>query len=99
MTAKGYLYAELKIHDEGDFYNRYMHAVKPMLEKWGATFIVATDSLDILEGDREVARVIILEFSSLVKARDFYYSDEYQSIIGLRLKSSSAHLYIMEGHS
>ncbi|VVO69218.1 DUF1330 domain-containing protein [Pseudomonas fluorescens] len=99
MSAKGYLFAELTVHDHEVFYHEYMGRVRPMLESWGANFLISTDSPEVIEGGRAVPRVILLEFSSLQKARDFYYSEEYQSIIKLRFDSSKAHLYIMEGRT
>ena len=97
MSAKGYLFAELTINDHEVFYHEYMEKVRPILESWGANFLISTDSPEVIEGKRIVPRVILLEFSSLQKAQDFYYSEEYQSIIELRFDSSTAHLYIMEG--
>ncbi|WP_449433481.1 DUF1330 domain-containing protein [Pseudomonas putida] len=99
MSAKGYLFAELTVHDHEVFYLEYMAAVKPILKKWNANFLISTDQPQVIEGGREVPRVILLEFASVALAREFYYSQEYQSIIKLRFNSSSAHLYIMEGLS
>ncbi|WP_371318091.1 DUF1330 domain-containing protein [Pseudomonas sp. PDM31] len=45
----------------------------------------------------ESCRVIFLEFSSVEKAREFYYSPKYEDIIDFRFRSSSAHLYILDG--
>ena len=99
MSSKGYLFAELTIHDHEVFYHEYMDKVRPMLESWGAKFLISTDSPEVIEGGRAVPRVILLEFASLQRARGFYYSEEYQSIIKLRFDSSTAHLYIMEAHA
>ena len=74
-----------------------MTKVKPILQEYDAKFLVATDSPEIIEGERVVPRIIFLEFSSVEKAREFYYSKEYQDIIDFRFRSSSAHLYIFEG--
>lgn len=97
MNKKGYLLAELTITDPIVFYEDYMTKVKPILKKFEAKFLVATDSPEVIEGERVVPRVIFLEFSSVEKAREFYYSPEYEDIIDFRFKSSSAHLYILDG--
>ncbi|MBT9236140.1 DUF1330 domain-containing protein [Pseudomonas sp. MG-2] len=97
MGAKGYLFAELTVHDHEVFYHEYMEKVRPILESWEANFLISSNSPEVIEGKRLVPRVILLEFSTLKKARDFYYSEEYQSIIQLRFDASVAHLYIMEG--
>lgn len=97
MTAKGYLFAELTVTDSTVFFEEYMSRVAPILKKFEARFLVATDSPEVIEGERIVPRVICLEFASVEKARQFYYSPEYEDIIDFRFKSSSAHLYILEG--
>lgn len=97
MNKKGYLFAELTINDPDVFYNEYMTKVKPVLQEFDAKFLVATDTPEVIEGERVVPRIIFLEFSSIEKAREFYYSKEYQGIIDFRFRSSSAHLYILGG--
>ncbi|MBO1537153.1 DUF1330 domain-containing protein [Pseudomonas sp. OA65] len=97
MKRKGYLFAELAVIDPSVFYEEYMARVKPILEKFEAKFLVATDSPEVIEGERVVPRVIFLEFSSVEKAREFYYSPEYEDIIDFRFRSSSVHLYILNG--
>ncbi|OBY72528.1 DUF1330 domain-containing protein [Acinetobacter gyllenbergii] len=97
MSKKGYLFAELTINDPNIFFNEYMTKVKPILKEYDAKFLVATESPEVIEGERVVPRIIFLEFSSVEKAQEFYYSKEYQDIIDFRYRSSSAHLYILEG--
>ncbi|WP_053154109.1 DUF1330 domain-containing protein [Pseudomonas sp. P1.8] len=97
MSKKGYLFAELTVTDPNAFYEEYMSRVKPVIKKFEAKFLVATDSPEVIEGERVVPRVIFLEFSSVEKAREFYYSPEYEDIIDFRFRSSSAHLYILDG--
>ena len=97
MEKKGYLFAELSVTDAGVFYDAYMAKVKPVLQKFGAKFLVGTNDPQVIEGGRIVPRVIFLEFSSVDKAREFYFSPQYQDIIDYRFRSSNAHLYILEG--
>ncbi|CAI3789201.1 hypothetical protein AHFPHNDE_02889 [Pseudomonas sp. MM227] len=97
MQKKGYLYAELTVTDPELFYNEYMSRVSPVLERFGAVFLVGTNDVEVIEGGRQVPRVIFLEFPSLAIAREFYFSAEYQEIITFRFNSSSAHLYLLPG--
>ena len=97
MSAKGYLFAELSVTDSEVFVKEYMARVEPVLKQFGARFLVATNSPIVIEGERVVRRVIFLEFASLERAKEFYYSPEYQDIIDFRFKSSSAHLYLLDG--
>jgi uncharacterized protein (DUF1330 family) len=97
MAGKGYIYAELDIHDASTFYDDYMVKVRPILEDYGAVFLIATNHPEVVEGGRTVKRIILLEFSSSDRAREFFYSPAYQDIVNIRFKSSSAHLYFLDG--
>jgi uncharacterized protein (DUF1330 family) len=98
-TKKGYLFAELDIVDSAHFYNEYMPRVYPVLEEYGAVFLAGSDAPVVKEGDRNVKRVVLLEFESLQRAEEFYHSADYQAVIGYRLDSARSHLYIFEGSS
>ncbi len=71
--------------------------MRPILADYGAKFLIATNDVKVIEGDRNVKRVILLEFESPERAHEFFYSKAYQDILDLRLRSSSAHLYHMDG--
>ena len=96
-TQKGYIYAELDVTNADYFYKEYMPRVRPVLDQYGARFLIATDEPEVIEGDRTVKRVIVLEFDSPLRAREFYHSKDYQDVIGYRFDSSKAHLYILDG--
>ena len=94
---KGYLLAELDVTDPAYFYAEYMPRVQPVLEHYGAKFLVATDAPEVHEGNRVVKRVVLIEFDSPARAREFYHSKDYQDVIGYRLDSARAHLYLLDG--
>lgn len=96
-TAKGYIYAELEVTDLDYFNAEYAPRVKPVLEKYGAKFLVAGGNPDVREGDRTVKRVVFLEFESPRLAQEFYDSKDYQDVIAYRFDSARTHLYILEG--
>ncbi|WP_137890403.1 DUF1330 domain-containing protein [Ramlibacter sp. 2FC] len=60
-------------------------------------FLAGSDAPLVKEGDRNVKRVVLLEFESLQPAEEFYQSERYQAIIGFRFDSARPHLYIFEG--
>ena len=94
---KGYILAELAVTDAAYFHGEYMPRVRPVLDKYGAKFLIATDDPEVLEGDRVVKRVVFIEFESLVRAQEFYHSKDYQDVIGYRFRSAQSHLYMMGG--
>jgi uncharacterized protein (DUF1330 family) len=53
--------------------------------------------LTVLEGEWQHPRTVIIEFPSRDAAEGWYKSADYQKIIGLRLKSTSGNLVILDG--
>jgi uncharacterized protein (DUF1330 family) len=51
----------------------------------------------VLEGQWQHPRTVIIEFPSREAAEGWYNSPAYQKIIGLRHKSSSGNLVILDG--
>jgi len=51
----------------------------------------------VLEGQWQHPRTVIIEFPSRESAEGWYKSADYQEIIGLRLKSTSGSLVILDG--
>ena len=94
---KGYIYAELNVHDPELFNTEYAPRVQPVLEKYRARFLVAGGAPTVREGERDVQRIVFLEFDSPALAKQFYDSPEYQDVIAYRFKSATTHLYILEG--
>lgn len=97
QSAKGYIFAELEVTDPAVFHDEYMPRVRPVLEKYGARFLVASDAPRVLEGDRVVKRIVFIEFDSPGRAREFYHSKDYQDVIDYRFRSARAHLYMLDG--
>ncbi len=96
-TTKGYIFAELDVTDPEYFNTEYAPRVQPVLQKYGAKFLISGGAPDVREGDRVVKRIVFLEFDSPERAREFYDSRDYQDVIGYRFDSARAHLYLLEG--
>lgn len=96
-TPKGYLLAELKIHDGKSFVEAYKSRVQAVLELFDAKILAVVDDPIATEGDRPVDQIVLLEFESVAHAKHFYESKAYQDILHHRLASASADLFIFEG--
>jgi uncharacterized protein (DUF1330 family) len=68
-----------------------------VIEKYGGKFIVRGGKVETLEGAEEKRRVVLIEFPSFEKAKEFYYSDEYQEAKQLRAGASSGQFLAIEG--
>jgi uncharacterized protein (DUF1330 family) len=74
----------------------YKRLMPPSVEKYGGRFLVRGGSTEILEGKWSPALVVI-EFPTVEKARQWYSSDEYRPALEIRQRSAENELLIVEG--
>ena len=84
-----YAFVDLNIYDIED-YLEYQHALRPLLQKVGARYLARGGEFEVFEGQIQPERIILMEFPSMEVLRDFYRSDEYQSLEQKRKDCSEA---------
>jgi uncharacterized protein (DUF1330 family) len=67
------------------------------VDKHGGRFIARGGRHEILEGDYEPVRVVIIEFPDLDAACGWYESDDYAPLRELRRRASKNDIYVVEG--
>ena len=67
------------------------------IEAFGGKIIAASNEIDAREGDWHPDRIVMIEFSTLAKAQDWYESLEYQEILPIRLKANRDKMVIVPG--
>jgi len=82
-----YVIASVEVLDEKE-YERYRQEVPSTLAEYGGRFLVRGGTVEMLEGDWEPHRVVVLEFDTVERARAWYYSPEYQRILPIRQRNS-----------
>ena len=96
MNNKVYAIVDVDIFDpEG--YGEYMRLVSPALKSAGARYLVRGGSHKVLEGDWVPHRLVLVEFSSMGAARDFYSSPEYCNCKDIRLACGSSNVVLVPG--
>ena len=93
----GYIIANVEIHDE-DAYAEYRKQVPATLEAYDGRFVVRGGPVERLEGDWEPNRIVVLEFPSVERAREWWDSEEYREPKALRQAASSGTLLLVEGY-
>ncbi len=63
----------------------------------GGRFVARGGTLEVLEGDAKLVRVVIIEFPDIDAARAWYASDEYAPLIQLRRSASTTDVVLVEG--
>lgn len=96
MIMAAYVLAELDVHDPEGF-GRYRDKVAPLVAAFGGRYLVRGGEITPLEGELSAPRLVIIEFDDREAARRWYYSDEYQEILPLRLNSAKGNAVIVDG--
>jgi len=91
-----YVIADVNVTDP-KLYEDYKKMVPATVEKYGGRFAVRGGRVDSKEGGWTPARLVVLEFPSMEKARAWYDSPEYAPALALRLKAANAKLILVEG--
>ncbi len=91
-----YIIADIEVTDPEGF-ERYRSQVAPMIDKFGAKYLVRGGDFETREGDWIPNRLVVLEFSSMAAAKEFYDSEEYRPLKAIRLKATNSNLVLVEG--
>jgi uncharacterized protein (DUF1330 family) len=91
-----YVIVEVNVTDP-KLYDEYKKLVPATVEKYGGRFAVRGGTIESKEGGWKPARMVVLEFPSMEKARAWYHSPEYAPALAMRLKAASAKLILVEG--
>lgn len=76
---------------------KYLKTVRPVLDKYSGRYIVQGGKYEVLEGVWNPQIVAVLEFPSMEKAREFYYSEDYKPLLDLRTASTSSDVVLVNG--
>jgi uncharacterized protein (DUF1330 family) len=91
-----YLIADVEVHDP-DVYSEYRHQVLPLVQKHGGKFVVRGGKHEVLEGEWQPARLVVIEFPDMAALQAWYRSPEYTVLIKLRQGVSRGSLVAVEG--
>jgi uncharacterized protein (DUF1330 family) len=91
-----YVLVDIEVTD-AEPYADYRRQVPPIVEKFGGKYLVRGGDLETLEGDWTPRRLVVLEFPSVEKARQFYDSEEYRPLKSLRISSTDSKMVLVEG--
>ena len=97
-AMSAYIIARVDVTD-WNRYREYTRATPAAIAHFGGKFIVRGGETVTLEGSAEKHRVVIIEFPSLAKAKEFYHSKEYSEVKKLRDGAAVGQFLAVEGYS
>jgi uncharacterized protein (DUF1330 family) len=93
-----YMIANVEIKDTGKM-KEYSEATPDILKKYGGRFLVRGGEFWIAEGNWTPKRLVIVEFESYEKAKEFWHSEEYRPLKALRQSSANTDMIFVDGIS
>ena len=94
MTA--YVVVDIEVTDpEG--YEGYKQAAPGAVASFGGKYLARGGSTEVLEGDWRPRRLVILEFESVARAKEWLNSAEYEPARQVRHRTARTNMIVVEG--
>ena len=92
----GYVIAKLKVTNHEN-YKEYVEKVPNVIKKYGGEYLARGGDHQVVEGENNFPRIIIIKFPTYEKALEWYHSDEYKPVKAIRLSNSEGSNIIIKG--
>ena len=92
----GYLILDLSIKNF-EIFKEYIEKIPAFIKKHGGRYIVQGVEPELMEGDWLPERMVVLEFPSTERAKEFLQDPEAQALFSIRHKSTTSKLILAEG--
>ncbi len=91
-----YLVVDIEITDP-EVFEEYRKAVSSTIASFGGRYLARGGKTEVLEGQWAPRRLVILEFPTMARLKEWYDSPGYAPLLALRKRSASSNLVITEG--
>lgn len=91
-----YIVIRIKVSDPEKL-KTYQQVAPSIIEKYDGEILARGGEVASLEGPEEPRRIVMIEFPSLERAKEFYHSEEYTRAIELRKDAADFELIAVEG--
>ena len=91
-----YVIVEIDILDPAG-YEEYKKLACATVEKYGGKYIVRGGASEVLEGDWEPKRIVVLEFESMQRAKEWLNCEEYRELRKMRHRTAKTNMIVVEG--
>ena len=93
-----YVLVEIEVTDAAT-YERYKQLAEASVTAYGGRYVVRGGAVEVLEGERRPARLVLLEFPSVERAREWWASPEYSAARPVRIASATAEMFLLPGYA
>lgn len=92
-----YVVVQVQVTDWERF-KEYLKEAPRTIAQYGGAYVARGGETLILEGEELSKRLVLIEFPSIEKAKEWYYSFEYQDIKKLRAGAAIGSLIAIQGY-
>ena len=92
----GYVIVQAEVIDIERF-KKYLDESPKIIAEYGGKYLARAGETIVLEGEAGNRRLVIIEFPSLEKAKEWYHSKEYRKVKELRKGAAVGSLIAIEG--
>ena len=96
LLMPAYIIVDISISDPVA-YARYRELAPPSIAAYGGRYLARGGATETLEGDWRPSRLVVLEFDSMERARDWWSSPEYAPAKALRFQCADADMLLVDG--
>ena len=93
-----YVIVEVAIHDPEE-YKEYTKLTPATIAAFDGRFIVRGGQTESLEGDWQPQRIVVLEFPSVERAKEWWNSPEYEVAKAIRHRTAITKMIVAEGYT
>jgi uncharacterized protein (DUF1330 family) len=80
-----------------DRYSEYREKAPDAIARYGGKYLARGGTVEVLEGEWNPQRLVVLEFESMERFREWYDSPEYTPLKQLRSEASDTEFVVVEG--
>ncbi len=91
-----YVIVDIKVTDPVG-YEEYKKLAPPVVAAYGGKYLARGGKMETLEGDWSPNRLVILEFESAERAKEWLNSPEYRVARQLRHQTTQTNMVVIEG--
>ena len=92
-----YVIAQVHVTD-GEKFKEYMKKTPATIARHGGRYLARGGETILLEGKMKAERMVVIEFPSLQKAREWFDSEEYRRIKTFRAGAATASIIAVDGY-
>jgi uncharacterized protein (DUF1330 family) len=91
-----YFIVDIDVHDPAGM-REYLETVPAALTKYGGRYIVRGGKFEVVEGNWQPTRVVMMEFPTMEQAKKWYDCEEYKNMKAARQASARTDIVLVEG--